>query len=193
VTSRPSRLVKTLDAGDRRLTPALVATASQQQTGRDAPVRSGPVVIGYDSTAAALQALAEAAALLRGREALVVTVWKAGLGFELVALPASSIGLPPAPVDVRTALDIERGQFEAAQRAAEQCAEHARRMGLEAQPLVVADDPETPVSETLVRVAKERDAAVLVVGAHAHGPVLGGIARAVVRDAECPVLVSRER
>jgi nucleotide-binding universal stress UspA family protein len=170
-----------------------VATASAQQTGRDAPVRSGPVVIGYDATPAALQALGEAAALLPGRQALVVTVWKAGLGFELVALPASSVGLPPAPIDVSTALDVERRQYEAARRAAEQAAEHARRLGLEAEPLVVADDPETPVSETLVRVAKERDAAVLVVGAHAHGPILGGIARAVVRDAECPVLVNRER
>jgi nucleotide-binding universal stress UspA family protein len=155
-------------------------------------VRTGPVVIGYDASPASMHALVEAAALLRGRTALVVTVWKPGLGFELIALPASSIGLPPAPIDVSTALDVERTQFESAQRAAEQAAELARQSGLDAAPLVVADEPETPISETLLRIAKERDAAATVIGIHAHGPILGGIARAVVREAECPVLVVRE-
>ena len=165
-----------------------MATASERQTGRTAPARTGPVVIGYDASPASMRALVEAAALLPGRKALVVTVWKPGLGFDLVALPASSIGLPPAPVDVSTALDVERTQFGSAERAAEL----ARQNGLEAAPLVVADDPETPISETLLRIAKARDAAATVVGAHAHGPILGGIARAVVREAECPVLVVRE-
>lgn len=169
-----------------------MATASERQTGRAASVRTGPVVIGYDASPASMRALVEAAALLRGRTALVVTVWKPGLGFELVALPASGIGLPPAPIDVSTALEVERKQFESAQRVAEHAAEFARQRGLEAEPLVVADDPETPISETLLRLAKERDAAAMVVGAHAHGAILGGIARAVVREAECPVLVVRE-
>ncbi len=170
-----------------------MATASEWQTDRATPVRTGPVLIGCDASRASVEALAEAAALLRGRPALVVTVWKPGLGFELVALPASGIGLPPAPIDVSTALDVERTQFESAQRVAEHAAEFARRRGLEAEPLVVADDPETPISETLLRLAKERDAAAMVVGAHAHGPILGGIARAVVREAQCPVLVVREQ
>jgi nucleotide-binding universal stress UspA family protein len=169
-----------------------VATASEPQTGRATPVRTGPVVIGCDASPASVHALVEAAALLHGRTALVVTVWKPGLGFELIALPAAGSGLPPAPIDVSTALDTERAQFESAQRAAEQAAEFARQRGLQAAPLVVADDPETPISETLLRIARERNAAAMVVGAHAHGPILGGIARAVVREAECPVLVVRE-
>ena len=156
-------------------------------------MRSGPVLIGYDGTPASLNALKEAAGLLPDRMALIVTVWKAGLGFELIALPASSVGLPPAPIDVSAALEVDRQLFESAQRAAEQAAEIARQLGLEAAPLVVADDPDTTVAETLVRVARERDAAALVVGAHAHGPVLGGTARAVVREALCPVLLVRER
>jgi nucleotide-binding universal stress UspA family protein len=169
-----------------------VAATSEQQTGRAAPVRSGPVVIGYDASPASVRAVVEAAALLRGRTTLIVTVWKPGLGFELIALPASGIGLPPAPIDVSTALDVERTHYESAQRAAEQAAELARQHGLEAAPLVVADDLETPIPATLLRIAKARDGAAVVVGAHAHGPILGRIARAVVRDAECPVLVVRE-
>ena len=155
-------------------------------------MRSGPVLIGYDGTAAAERALRETAELLGGREAVVVVVWKEALAFELVALPAASVGLPPAPIDVRTALEVDRSRFEAASRGAERAAELARELGLDAEPLVVADDPETPVDETLVRVARERDAQVVAVGAHKHGPILGSISRGVVRNASCPALVVRE-
>jgi len=155
-------------------------------------VRSGPVLIGYDGTAAAERALRETAELLGGREAVVVVVWKAGLAFELVELPAASVGLPPAPIDVRTALEVDRSLLESASRAAERAAELARELGLDAEPLVVAEDPETPVDETLVRVARERDAQVVAVGTHKHGPILGRISRGVVRSASCPALVVRE-
>jgi nucleotide-binding universal stress UspA family protein len=155
-------------------------------------VRKGPVLIGYDGSAAAERALRETAELLSGREAVVVVVWKAALGFELVALPAASVGLPPSPIDVRTALDVDRSLLESASRGAERAAELARELGLDAEPLVVADDPETPVDETLVRVARERDAQVVAVGAHRHGPILGSITRGVVRNASCPALVVRE-
>lgn len=155
-------------------------------------MRRGPVLIGYDGTPAAERALRETAELLSGREAVVVVVWKAGLGFELVELPAASVGLPPSPIDVRTALEVDRSLLESASRGAERAAELARELGLDAEPLVVADDPETPVDETLVRVARERDAQVLAVGAHKHGPILGRISRGVVRNASCPALVVRE-
>src|SRR3954451_19725521 len=80
--SRPR--ARGLDAAGPRPSPVLVATASERQADHAAPVRTGPVVIGYDASAASVHALMEAAALLRGRTALVVTVWKPGLGFELV-------------------------------------------------------------------------------------------------------------
>ena len=142
-------------------------TAEERRTSPTAvPVRFGPILIAFDGTPSSLHALEEAAALLPSRRTLVVTVWKAGLGFELIALPASSIGLPPAQIDVSAALEVDALQFENARRAAERAAQRARQLGLEA---------------------------ALVVGAHAHDPVLGGIARAVVREAPCPVLLVRER
>jgi len=79
-------------------------------------VRSGPVVIGYDGSVASERALCEAAPILAPSPALVVVVWEAGLGFELVELPA----FPPAPIDIRTALEIEEKLYERAQRLAEQ-------------------------------------------------------------------------
>ena len=149
-------------------------------------------MISYDGTRASEHALREAAGLLGPRSALVVVVYKAGLAFELIELPTSSIGLPPAPLDIRTALEADRNIYEGAQRAAEQAAGLARMLGMEAEGLVVAEDPEISVAETLLRLACERDAAALVVGSHRHGPILGSVSREVVRDATCPVLVVRE-
>jgi nucleotide-binding universal stress UspA family protein len=153
---------------------------------------SGPVVIGYDGSDAAERALLDAAALLAPRPALVVVVWEPGAAFEALELPAASIGISPVPLDIRTALDTDAAQYRQAQEAAQRGAALAREGGLEAEGLVVAD--EVTIAETLVRVARERDAQALVVGPHGHGPMsemlLGSTSRAVIRRASCPVLVS---
>ena len=83
-------------------------------------MRSSPILIGYDGTPASEHAIREAADLLSGRPALVVVVWKAGLAFELIELPTSSVGLPPAPLDIRAALETDRALYEGAQRSAQQ-------------------------------------------------------------------------
>jgi nucleotide-binding universal stress UspA family protein len=155
-------------------------------------MRSSPILIGYDGTRASEHALREAAGLLSARPALVVVVWKVGLAFELIELPASSIGLPPAPLDLRTALETERSLYESAQRAAQRAAALARSLGLEAEALTVAEEPDVTVAETLLRIARERQAQAIVIGGHRHGGALGSTSRSVIRDAECPVLVVRE-
>jgi nucleotide-binding universal stress UspA family protein len=158
---------------------------------------SDVVVIGYDGSEAADRALREAGALLSGRAVLVVVVWKAGLGWEMAELPASSIGLPPAAIDVRTAVEIDQAMADRAQKLAEHGARAARDAGFEADGLAVAEDVDTPVAETIVGVASDREAAAIVVGAHGHGRlsevILGGTSREVIRRADCPVVVVRER
>jgi nucleotide-binding universal stress UspA family protein len=150
------------------------------------------VVIGYDGSPVADRALAEAAGLLAPRPALVVVVWEAGRGFEA----AWPVGLEaPVPVlDIRTALELEEAFYEAAERTARQGAALAMSMGLQAESLVVADD--ISVADTLIRVARERDAAAVVVGAHRHGALsevlLGSTSRDVIRHAPCPAIVVRE-
>jgi nucleotide-binding universal stress UspA family protein len=157
-------------------------------------VRSGPVVIGFDGSPPSERALSEAGDLLVTRAVLVVVVWEAGLAFGALELPTSSVGLPPAPIDARGALEVEDAMYEQAQRMAQHGADLARRAGLEAEGLAVAD--ETTVAETLVRVAQERDAPALVVGTRGHGGLgkllLGSTAEDVIRKAPCPVLVVRE-
>jgi nucleotide-binding universal stress UspA family protein len=62
-----------------------------------------------------------------------------------------------------------------------------------AEGLAVAD--ELTVSETLVRVASDVDAAAVVMGRHDHSSLhdvlLGSTAKGVLRHAPCPVLVVR--
>jgi nucleotide-binding universal stress UspA family protein len=157
----------------------------------------GPIVIGYDGSPAAERAVREAGGLLGGRPALVVVVWKQGLGFDLLELPTATIGLPPAEIDIRTALEIDESMRERAQRLAQKGAGLARDAGLEAEGLAVADDVDVPISETIVNVARERNAQATVVGAHGHGRaseiILGSTTRDVVRHAPCPVLVVRDQ
>jgi len=151
----------------------------------------GPLIIAFDGTPAAQHAIRDAAALLGRRPAVVVVVWKAGLAFELMELPTTMIGLPAAPLDVRTALEVDERAYESARDLARQGAELARELGIEAEPRVVAEDPETPIAETIISLAKERDAQAVVVGPHRHGPaLLGSVSRDVVRYAPCPVVVA---
>jgi nucleotide-binding universal stress UspA family protein len=151
----------------------------------------GPLIIAFDGTPAAQHAIRDAAALLGRRPAVVAVVWKAGLAFELMERPTATIGLPAAPIDVRTALEIDERAYESARSLARQGAELARELGLEAGPLVVAEDPDIPIAETIVSLAKERDAQAVVVAPHRHGPVLlGSVSRDVVRHAPCPVVIA---
>jgi nucleotide-binding universal stress UspA family protein len=160
-------------------------------------MRDGPVVLAYDGTAGAEHAIREAGELLAGRAALVVVVYKAGIGFELLETPTAALGLPPATLDIRTAMEVDRALAERSQRLAQQGAGIAREAGFpEAEGHAVADDIDTPVAETLVREADQRNAQAIVVGTHGHRGigeiVLGSTTRDVLRRSHCPVVAVRE-
>jgi nucleotide-binding universal stress UspA family protein len=160
-----------------------------------APRRSGPIVIAYDGSPAAERAVREAGSLLAPRPALVVFVTKEGLGFELIELPAVTVGLPPAALDIRTAMEVDEAMHERAQRLARTGAALARDAGFDAEGLAVAEEVHVPVAEVIVRVARERDAQAIAIGAHGHSRlgevVLGSTSRDVIRHATCPVVVAR--
>ena len=90
----------------------------------------GPLIIAFDGTPAAERAIRDAAVLLGRRPAVVAVVWKAGLAFELMERPTATVGLPPAPIDVRTALEIDEHTYEMARDLAGQGAALARELGL---------------------------------------------------------------
>ena len=156
-------------------------------------MRSGPVLIAFDGSPTALRALREAAELLAPRAGLVVVVWEAGAAYDFATIPSASLELPPAQLDLRRAAELDQALYANAERLARHGAAVARSLGMPADALAVAD--ELTVSETLVRIADEVDAAAIVVGRHDHGALhdvlVGSTAKGLLRRAPCPVLVVR--
>jgi nucleotide-binding universal stress UspA family protein len=154
---------------------------------------SAPVLIGYDGSEVARAAVRHAAELFAGRPAVLATVWEPGLAAVPVGLP-DTIGvgsLPPDPVTVEA---VDRLQREHASTVAGDGAEFARSIGLDAEPQAVPD--EVDVAETLLGIARERRAAVVVVGSHGisglRPRLLGSVSRKVVEHCDRPVLVIRD-
>ena len=151
------------------------------------------VLIGFDGTPASVRAVREAAALFGPRPALVVTVWEAGRAFDLALIPARGFELPLSAIDVRTAAAVDDELYREAQQLAQWGAQLANDHGMSAEALAVAD--ELTVADTLVGLAKERNAGVVVVGAHRHARIaellLGTTTRGVLQHAPCPTLVVR--
>lgn len=148
---------------------------------------SGPIIFGYDGSPAAEHAIRAAAALIDPRPALVVVVWEAGVAYETLEGPA----IPAAPLDMRAAMQADQAMYDDARRTADRGARLVAGLGFDVESLVVADD--ATVAKTLVRIARERNAQALVVGAHGHNRAqdlfVGSTSRRVVERAPCPVVV----
>jgi nucleotide-binding universal stress UspA family protein len=149
-----------------------------------------PIVIGFDGSESSQRAIREAGALLGTRHALVVTVWEPGLAYA--ASGPSSLDLPAAPVDVTTATEIDNALDQRAHRLADEGAALARESGfVSAEPVVVPD--ESNVAETIVALARERDAQAIVVGSRGlsglKARLAGSTSRHVLQHADRPVVV----
>jgi nucleotide-binding universal stress UspA family protein len=154
---------------------------------------SGPVVIAFDGSAAARHALRSAATLMAPRRGLVVVVWEAGVAFDLASIPSASLEMAPAAVDYARAAEIDRSLAANAEEMARRGASLATELGMACEALAVAD--ELSVGETLVRIARQVDAAVVVVGRHERGRLhdffVGSTTKELVKHSPCPVLVVR--
>jgi nucleotide-binding universal stress UspA family protein len=142
-----------------------------------------PVLFCFDGSDGATQAVRSAASLLSSREAIVLSV----------AVPADD-EFPFNPVGeivgklTRLYREWDEYAAEVAVSQAQSGAEIATEAGLIAQPLMATGKP----APTILRVADERDAAVIVLGARRHGPItgaVGSVAGRVAREARRPVLV----
>ena len=154
-------------------------------------VTEAPVLIAYDGSEAARRAIREAAALFRPRSVLVATIWEPGLAYSSAAMPVSGLDLQPGPIDVAEARELEGELHAQARRTAEEGAELAGSAGLTAEALTVPD--EVKVADAIVELARERGAAVIVIGSRGltglRARLEGSTSSVVVKHATCPVLV----
>lgn len=162
-------------AGDG-IDPGLAASAPEAQPGTFEIGTDGlnAVVVGYDGTDPAQDALAFAAGLARRNRARLLVAY-------VIAFGAAS-GLAPSVAALRE----EAGREEAA-RIAGQVAAIARELGVEAECVVRHGE----VARELEAYAEEQRADAIVVGrsgSRTHA-VIGSVAVALVKHARRPVTV----
>jgi nucleotide-binding universal stress UspA family protein len=145
-------------------------------------------LIAYDGSAAAQHAVDQAARLLGTRRVVLVTVWEEGLAF--VPAPSGLALGGSVPIDPTVVAEIEDAAHQHAERVAREGAQLAQTLGLQAEPLAVADVG--GVGETILRVAHDRHPAVIVIGSRGLGGLLarleGSTARYLLKHAKTPLL-----
>jgi nucleotide-binding universal stress UspA family protein len=150
-------------------------------------VTGGPVLLCFDGSDEAAEAIRCASVLLATREAIVLTV----------ATPAKDeLPLDPAGDLVGRLSGLYRDWDEIATEIAERHAhsgcELASGAGFAARSLTASGKP----AAAILRVANEQDVSVIVLGAGRHGVLgglLGGVSARVAERAAQPVLVIPRR
>jgi nucleotide-binding universal stress UspA family protein len=139
---------------------------------------AGPILICFDDSEESSHAITAAAALLRGRDAIVLTVGS----LEYVAETYAAAGSGAAD----TLLAVK----ERASAQAQAGAARAREAGLTAE---ARAEVESPVWRGIIQVADEIDASVIVVGTERFGLLRelaeGSVSHGVTTHAHRPVLV----
>jgi nucleotide-binding universal stress UspA family protein len=152
----------------------------------DDTVGDGPVIVGFDGSDAAREAVSAAGRLLAAREVLVETVWRP-------YTPVAGGGVAGAPVAVitRAAEEIDKEIAAGARIMAEDGARLAAAAGLEARGKPV--QAVGTVWRTLIHSAREQRAPAVVVGSRgrsaAGAALLGSVSSGLVHHAGVPVLV----
>jgi nucleotide-binding universal stress UspA family protein len=148
----------------------------------------GPLVIGYDGSEPARDAIAGAGRLFAGREAVVVHVWESFIRHSL-----SGRAIAALPGDELQAVvgDVDEHFRERAAAVAAEGAELAREYGLAARP--EAAEASGPAWRGLLAAAGGASASAVIAGSRGRGAVassvLGSVSAGLVHNADVPVLV----
>lgn len=141
-----------------------------------------PVLLCYDGSAHARDAIVAAAPLLARRRALVVYVYRPG---EELPVP---IGDAPVGWPIE---DVEQAALERAHEITRRGCQIAREAGFHAEP--VHEPVHGRVADTIVDLARREGAALTVLGARGLGGVrsalLGSVSGGLVHSGAIPVLV----
>ena len=153
-----------------------------------------PIVIAFDGSPAAVEAVERAAGLLgEERDAVILTVWEPGLLTAAVAPIPGGLGAPVPPPDIEQVQELDRNEEQHADRIAGEGVSIARAHGLQATAVVSRD--ESSVAQTILRIADEHDAAAIVIGSRRHSAIasvlLGSTTEAVLHRTSRPLIVIR--
>ena len=142
-----------------------------------------PIVLATDGSPSASEATLEAVALAKAFDAPLVAIT-----VEFVATPGYGFGYYGSADLVAELATIERDHVE---ETLAQTKAAAAEAGVECE----AVHGTGPIAETIGRLATNRDARMIVIGAHGWSPVRrllhGSVSGAVLHEAHCPVLVVR--
>jgi nucleotide-binding universal stress UspA family protein len=154
-----------------------------------------PVVIAYDGSPAARQAVVDAAKIVGSCPVLVVTVWEEGLAYVGALAPqADGLSMAAPMVDPEVAREVDHGLHQHAEQVSGEGAALARSLGLDAQQLAMPD--EGNVAETILTLVRKRRAVAVVVGSRGLSGIRarleGSTSKALLKHAPCPVIVVHE-
>jgi nucleotide-binding universal stress UspA family protein len=151
-----------------------------------AAIADGPLILCYDGSEGARDAILHAGQLFGDRRALVVTVWQS------VAVPGS-LGMGGEAAPMVDFVELDRAAAQRGERLAEEGVGIARGAGLEAEPLPVKHGG--TIWETIVEVADRHNAAAIVLGSRGvtglRAMFLGSVSSAVAHHADRPTLIVR--
>lgn len=145
------------------------------------------ILICYDGSADARAALREAARLLAGQTATVLTVWQPFV--QLLAHSSAGLG----PMAGLTELDeIDAATRQEAERRAAEGAELARAEGLDAVPRI--REQESTTAAAILGEARSLGASAIVLGSRGltglKSVLLGSVSHAVLQHADRVVIVA---
>jgi nucleotide-binding universal stress UspA family protein len=147
----------------------------------------GPLILCYDGSIDARNAIRRAGSLFAGRRALVVTVW------QPTTIPGS-LGFAGEAAGMYDFVELNRAAADAGGRLADEGVSIARDAGLLAE--AVAVGARGPVWKTIVEIADRDDAATIVMGSRGltglRAMLLGSVSSAVVHHADRPTLIVRQ-
>lgn len=149
-------------------------------------VGDGPLLLAYDGSDLAKDAMRRAADLLRPGPAVVVTAWTA-----YGAVASVDVLGGPGTIDPETQQQVDAEIVRGAEHVAGEGAELARALGFEAEPAAALSGGS--VWRALVDYCGESMAAAIVIGSHGRGrlasTIMGSVSRALIHHAPAPVLV----
>jgi nucleotide-binding universal stress UspA family protein len=144
------------------------------------------ILVSYDGSHDARAALEHVARLMPGARATVLTVWNPERDYDGAHGPGLGLAGVYAPDP-----EEDAAREQAAQACAEDGAQRANAAGLEAEPRIASRGD--GIARTVLEVADEIDADVVVLGTRGRGGVasflLGSVSHAVVQQADRAVMV----